>query len=102
MEVEAGCTSFVLAFSSRGMFLASFRGFLGLGPLIFTLGGENTAAEATAGCTSRSSDPVLDSSHRRWLSTAQRAPGVPLVLGAEAVAVTPQLNQESHPLWGIA
>ena len=72
---EAGCTSFVLAFSSRAMFLASFRGFLGLGPLIFTLGGENTAAEATAGCTSRSSDPVLDSSHRRWLSTAQELQG---------------------------
>lgn len=89
---EVGCTSFVLAFSSKGMFLASFRGFLGLGTLFFTLGGENTAAEATAGCTSRCSGPVLDSSHRRWLSAAQRAPGVPLVLGAEGVAVTPQLN----------
>lgn len=89
---EAGCTSLVFAFSSRGMFLASFRGFLGLGPLFFTLGGENTAAEATAGCTPRCSGPVLDSSHRRWLSAAQRAPGMPLVLRAEGVAVTPQLN----------
>lgn len=89
---EAGCTSFVLAFGSRGIFLASFRGFLGVGPLFFTLGGENTAAEATAGCTSRCSGPVLGSSHRRWLSAAQRAPGMPLVQGAEGVDVTPQLN----------
>lgn len=37
---EAGCTSFVLAFSSKRMFLAAFRGFLGVGPLFFTLGGE--------------------------------------------------------------
>ena len=88
---EAGCTSFILAFGSRRMFLASFRGFLGVGPLFFTLGGE-IAAEAAAGYTSRCSGPVLGSSHRRWLSAAPRAPGVPLVQGAEGVDVTPQLN----------
>lgn len=72
------------------MFLASRRGFLRVGLFFFTLGGEDTAAEATAGCTSRCFDPVLGNSPRRWLSAAQRALGVLPAQGVEEVDVTQQ------------